>query len=639
MSFRDFEKMTSGMFERSFSEVRRQFEKLKKTAVEKRHEIDSGQTLDCDRSIAENRHNMHISTEAYFYEDRKDTNRQPAVDVYGKRCDISGANPIPHRRKRDAAKNARKMQPLHTEKRSRRMAEAGDCSFIRDTGNTAPLLLEQTGTDECDKKITSRKEESTHAGTQDASKEDMHIIKDRTEPGAQKKNCMAHSNDKKSSETVVCVQTQQCGKPKRLSIKLKNAHTLLCEDTSGCNRGRDSMLYIECNKECKDTRVQNVTRESAETMSTSIIASMGCLSTLNFVDTGHLSGNFSVSMHEIETQDVAIVSSPPARKRSLSIRKSSICNIMPPRPPARKKKTACLPAVEVLKNIEIVDILMEISIKKVSFDELKMKNVVKCGEATFSEVFNADELIYKIVPIGDGCTDMDAFCRESYMFSKLSGEDGVCTLKSVFVATGGYPKKLLNAWDKYKRKFGSDSERPTKYTKTQRFGVIVMENSGMDLEKYTFHDKSDVKTFLMQFIECIARLEKKYEFEHRDLHWGNVMIDDTDGFKMRIIDFSLSRMKCESLVYMDLSKKPWLFEGDESEDEQFGVYKEMKAFCGNDWSRFIPMSNVLWIRYIVNKVEKKTRRFSLRTFMKNLKHEIDSAADAVSLYNKTAYLW
>lgn len=627
--------MTSGMFERSFSEVRRQFENLKKTAAEKRYDEGGGQVPYCDRSIVENRRNMHIFTELHFYENTKDAGKLQAVDAYDKHCDISGAIPVARRRERGAAKNARKMLPLGPGKRSKRTAEASRGNFLEQADRTVPRPPDLTGTDTCNERCTSKKEQDTHG----ENKEDVHIIRDAAEPDAQKVSYITESHGKRSSDAILSAETKLCNKPRRMSIKLKNTPTLLCEGTSRYAGGKDSTLHIECNEEHKKTTVQNSGRESVETMSTSIIASMGGLSSLNFLDAGHLNGNFSVSMHEIQTQDVAVVSPPPARKRPLSIRKSSICNIIPPRPPARKKKTVSLPRVEVLRNIEIVDILMEISIRKVSFDELMMKNVVKCGEATFSEVFSADELIYKIIPIGDGCTDMDAFCRESYVFSKLSGEEGVCALKSVFVATGRYPKRLLDAWDKYKREFGSESERPTKYTKTQRFGVIVMENSGTDLEKYVFHGKSDVKDFLRQFIECIARLEKKFEFEHRDLHWGNVMIDDKDGLKMRIIDFSLSRMKSESLVYMDLCKKPWLFEGDESVDEQFGVYKEMKAFCGNDWSRFTPMSNILWIRYIVNKVEKKTRRFSLKTFMKNLKLGIDNAEDAMCLYNNTAYLW
>ncbi|KAL0265874.1 UNVERIFIED_CONTAM: hypothetical protein PYX00_011591 [Menopon gallinae] len=558
--------------------------------------------VDCDHNIIENRHNMCASAEMRHCEGPEREKGLQTTDVR-MMCHGTPDGILATRKKeKGAVRSARKGQPTQQKTGGRRGAGAK-------------------------REVPVGERTAAECGTP------------RLQDMPSTEGCLRADTWNQGEEAALGAETLPRSRPKRLSIRIKSTATRLSVGSRGSLVGRDSTPHVECSRGCGAEGAPDGARESMVAMSTSSIASMGGLSSLNFLDAENLNENLSVSMHEIQTQDVAFMSPPPARKRLFSIRKSSICNIMPPRPPARKKKTASPPPEEAQGNIEIVDILMEICIRKVSFDELKLKDVVKCGEATFSEVFRADDLIYKVVPIGDGCTDMDAFCRESYIFSKLSGEEGVCALRSVFVTTGKYPRKLLDAWDRYRHEFGSESERPTKYTKSQRFGVIVMENSGQDLEKYVFRDKADVKTFLRQFIECVARLERKYEFEHRDLHWGNVMIDDTDGLRMRIIDFSLSRMRDKSLVYMDLSKKPWLFEGDEGEDEQFGVYKEMRALCGNDWSRFTPMTNVLWIRYIVNKVEKKAARFSLKTFMKSLKLGIGSAANAAGLHNSTAGLW
>ena len=59
----------------------------------------------------------------------------------------------------------------------------------------------------------------------------------------------------------------------------------------------------------------------------------------------------------------------------------------------------------------------------------------------------------------------------------------------------------------------------------------------------------------------LAIAERSFEFEHRDLHWGNVLIKPTDqmtityildketkevatnGLKVTIIDFTLSRLR------------------------------------------------------------------------------------------------
>lgn len=309
--------------------------------------------------------------------------------------------------------------------------------------------------------------------------------------------------------------------------------------------------------------------------------------------------------------------------------------------PIKRKKLKKISVEKKLENICLVDILLEMNVFKMKFNDMVFKNVFKCGEATFSEVFNVDGLIYKIVPIGDneeeGLTTLENFFRECYIFDKIKSDENVCDMVKIFFVSGRYPMILLNAWDEYKNQFGSESETPLNYKKDQKFGIIVMENSGIDLEKYNFQNKEEVKNFIKQLIGCVARLEEKYDFEHRDLHWGNVMIKNEDSLKVKIIDFSLSRIRCNSsLVYSNLKNKLWLFEGDEQCDEQFGVYKKMRNFCGDDWSLFIPMTNVLWIKYIINKVEQKSNMFSLKVFIKSIKNAIESSENSVKLYDKVS---
>lgn len=97
----------------------------------------------------------------------------------------------------------------------------------------------------------------------------------------------------------------------------------------------------------------------------------------------------------------------------------------------------------------------------------------------------------------------------------------------------------------------------------------------------------------MQAATTLAIAESKYQFEHRDLHWGNILLLPTDekevkykfngidikipthGVKATIIDYTLSRMVFEGCCfYNDLSHDEELFSA--SGDYQFDIYRSMK---------------------------------------------------------------
>jgi len=91
----------------------------------------------------------------------------------------------------------------------------------------------------------------------------------------------------------------------------------------------------------------------------------------------------------------------------------------------------------------------------------------------------------------------------------------------------------------------------------------------------------------------LAVAEEQFQFEHRDLHWGNILISTTDdanaiyklngnvikipthGVKVTIIDYTLSRMIFDGCcLYNDLSNDNELFAA--SGDYQFDIYRFMK---------------------------------------------------------------
>ena len=91
----------------------------------------------------------------------------------------------------------------------------------------------------------------------------------------------------------------------------------------------------------------------------------------------------------------------------------------------------------------------------------------------------------------------------------------------------------------------------------------------------------------------LAVAERKFQFEHRDLHWGNILITPTTeefaefriggkivkllthGVKVTIIDYSLSRMMYDGAVlYNNLARDEELF--NSTGDYQFDIYRLMR---------------------------------------------------------------
>ena len=99
--------------------------------------------------------------------------------------------------------------------------------------------------------------------------------------------------------------------------------------------------------------------------------------------------------------------------------------------------------------------------------------------------------------------------------------------------------------------------------------------------------------FFQQTALILAVAERKFKFEHRDLHWGNVLIAPTTdkfaefridgkifkllthGVKATIIDYSLSRMVYDGAVlYDNLARDEELFQS--TGDYQFDIYRLMR---------------------------------------------------------------
>uniref|UniRef100_A0A8B9TS86 Serine/threonine-protein kinase haspin n=1 Tax=Anas platyrhynchos TaxID=8839 RepID=A0A8B9TS86_ANAPL len=284
--------------------------------------------------------------------------------------------------------------------------------------------------------------------------------------------------------------------------------------------------------------------------------------------------------------------------------------------------------------------------RPITFEECipldKMKDCKKIGEGVFGEVFQIDSnrgpVALKIIPI-EGTERVNGEAQKSFgeilpeiiiskELSLLSEESvnrtvGFVSLYSVHCVQGAYPKYLLEAWDKYDKVTGSENDRPDLFGKEQLFMVLEFEFGGSDLEnmRKRLNSVASAKSILHQVTASLAVAEQELHFEHRDLHWGNVLVKKTDvkelnyvlngttctiptrGIHVNIIDYTLSRLEKDGLtVFCDLSTDEELFQG--TGDYQFDIYRQMKAENSNSWTDYHPHSNVLWLHYLSDKLLK-----------------------------------
>nr|XP_034995697.1 serine/threonine-protein kinase haspin [Zootoca vivipara] len=325
----------------------------------------------------------------------------------------------------------------------------------------------------------------------------------------------------------------------------------------------------------------------------------------------------------------------------------------------------------------------------ISFEECispdKMQKCEKIGEGVFGEVFRTEGerglTALKIIPIegsdrvnGEPQKTFGEILPEIIISKELSlladevvhQTSGFISLHSIHCVQGSYPDHLLAAWDEYHRLRESENDRPDFFGDQQLFVVLEFEYGGMDLEYMRNRQLSSVlasKSILHQVTASLAVAEEALHFEHRDLHWGNVLVKKTTlkevsftlngetrtlpthGILVNIIDYTFSRLERDGLtVYCDLSTDEEIFQG--RGDYQFDIYRQMREENANSWADYFPHSNILWLHYLADKLlkevsyKKKPTTSSLKQAQKQLKRfseEVLSFKSATDLLNTSNF--
>ncbi|KAF6154952.1 hypothetical protein GIB67_018389 [Kingdonia uniflora] len=296
-------------------------------------------------------------------------------------------------------------------------------------------------------------------------------------------------------------------------------------------------------------------------------------------------------------------------------------------------------------------------------------SIVKVGEGTYGEAYKVGSTVCKIVPIdGDFRVNGEVQKKSGELLEEVvlswtlnllrSNVDNACT---TFIETidlrlceGSYDAALIGAWEDWDVKHGSENDHPIEFPNKQVYVVFVLAHGGKDLESFVLLNFDEARSILIQVAAALAVAESAYEFEHRDLHWGNILLcrkEDatvmftlegkqmwakTFGLSVSIIDFTLSRINTgEAIHFLDLASDPELFEGPKG-DRQSETYRKMKEITEDCWEESFPKTNVLWLQYLVDVLllKKSYKRTSkddrdLRSLKKRL-NNYDSAKEALS---------
>ncbi|QRV88153.1 Serine/threonine-protein kinase [Ceratobasidium sp. AG-Ba] len=301
-----------------------------------------------------------------------------------------------------------------------------------------------------------------------------------------------------------------------------------------------------------------------------------------------------------------------------------------PRPKAKATNPASDPALKSLLSTcsqsELID--FDAFVATFSTDEVhtlypssSRRRWRKIGEASYSEVFGLGGVVVKVVPLkmegpvadmeGPSVSEMEDVEKEISV-TRAMGEiqDGFIKLVRAHVVRGSYPQELLDLWDAYKREYGSESIRPDSFSPSQLYALLILPDGGPDLEHYTFVPRTSWRTafsIFWQVAQTLAQAESLVRFEHRDLHWGQILIQNLPKSKSKVkvtlIDLGLSRMNTHTSTPWYTEPEPEVFEGEG--DYQFDVYRMMKAHCsdrGHGWAEYRPLTNVMWLHYLARQL-------------------------------------
>ncbi|RYP52974.1 hypothetical protein DL768_001968 [Monosporascus sp. mg162] len=295
--------------------------------------------------------------------------------------------------------------------------------------------------------------------------------------------------------------------------------------------------------------------------------------------------------------------------------------------------------------------------------------IVKIAEASYAEVYRVTNergtSIIKVIrmespikPQTKAQEKSGLVDEEPHSEADLTGElkisewladiPGFVVYKERYIVQGKACREVLETHQAFHKKLKrQDPDRlqfypsPSRYLDGTKFLVVELGDAGTALEDFELTTADQLWDIFFHVAVALARAEVHIEFEHRDLHEGNLCIRRTgdpvpaehrnrsgyfgfSGLEITILDYGLSRA-CPDYgnedsvpVAYDMERDLSLFTSEHA--AQCEVYRQMRSFLlrGDrvclppkshrkpyeegidgpiDWKQHEPYTNVLWLAY------------------------------------------
>jgi serine/threonine protein kinase len=171
----------------------------------------------------------------------------------------------------------------------------------------------------------------------------------------------------------------------------------------------------------------------------------------------------------------------------------------------------------------------------------------KIGEASYSDVYlSKSNQAIKIIPIGNedqlsihaAWLELSTTREIGRTYQRDDKVSNFVQLEQCGVIQGPYHDDLVRLWDQYDEIHQSENVDPREYTATQFYLILSMEYAGSDLEStLLISNLKRVYSLVLQVVLSLCQAELLIAFEHRDLHWGNVLVS---SYRKSYMDFVLT---------------------------------------------------------------------------------------------------